>query len=257
MKKSLEFLICVCFVLLISCEKEIALDLKNSESQIVINGDITDQSGPYLVKIHKSHAVSDTASYQMISQAVVVISDNNGIVDTLKEVRPGYYQTSKIIGKIGNTYFLNVNYSGKVYSSVCKMNTKVDLDSLIQAETKFGSSVQKLLIPIFKDPVELGNRFRVVMKINGFQDRNTNVFNDVINNGQKNFFPIFTKLELKTGDSVNVELQSIDENVHSYFFTLYNIENGAIPTNPPSNISGGCLGYFSAHSSSKLNIVIK
>lgn len=52
---------------------------------------------------------------------------------------------------------------------------------------------------------------------------------------------------LKTGDSVYVILECIDENVYDYFRTAGgDMSNSASPANPISNISNGALGYFNA-----------
>jgi hypothetical protein len=45
------FLIIVSLFLVTSCEKEINLDLEDQSGQIVIEGNVTDQAGPYFVKL--------------------------------------------------------------------------------------------------------------------------------------------------------------------------------------------------------------
>lgn len=251
------FFLLASLMLSMGCEKDIELDLNTSAPQLVINGNITNTAGPYTVQISKSQSVYDTNQYLPISDAIVVVSDNTGVKDTLIQTTLGKYSTQKIIGAIGRTYYLTVVHQAKTYTATSKMPTAISLDSLIQAQTNFGGTIQKLFVPVFQDPIELGNHSRMVTKINGKQDRATNVFNDVVNNGQRNTWPMFTKTELKTGDSVTVELQCIDESVYSYFFAIYNMENGVIPSNPPSNISGGCLGYFSAHAVSRRSTKVK
>jgi glutaminase len=50
----------------------------------------------------------------------------------------------------------------------------------------------------------------------------------------------------------------IDRDVHTYFNSLNQLQNNqaGTPTNPISNIKGGALGYFSAHSLRSRKVVI-
>ena len=67
--------------------------------------------------------------------------------------------------------------------------------------------------------------------------------------------------EVVVGDKIHVEMQSIDNNVFTYYSALLQISGGnggtATPTNPPSNISNGALGYFSAHTTDTQTFVIE
>ena len=55
--------------------------------------------------------------------------------------------------------------------------------------------------------------------------------------------------ELEEGDVVTVEMHSVDQSIYDYFFSLEQTieQSAATPANPVSNIQGGALGYFSAH----------
>ncbi len=46
-------------ILFTSCEQIIELDLNENTSKIVIEGSVTDQPGPYFVKITKSTTLSE------------------------------------------------------------------------------------------------------------------------------------------------------------------------------------------------------
>jgi hypothetical protein len=55
-------------------------------------------------------------------------------------------------------------------------------------------------------------------------------------------------------------MRCIDKGAYDYFYSLDQITstngNSATPANPVSNISGGALGYFSAHTVRKATAVI-
>ena len=60
------FSIILSLFLVISCEKEINLDLEDQSGNIVIEANITDQAGPYYVKITKTVAFTQANQYPSI-----------------------------------------------------------------------------------------------------------------------------------------------------------------------------------------------
>ena len=256
--KSLFTAICLTFsILIVSCEKVIDIDLNTAPNKVVIEGIINDQPGPYFVKLTKTVGFSQpNNSLPLISGALVVIRDNTGIVDTLSETQPGIYATSKIVGVSGRTYEMNINIQGETFFAVSSMPVPSSYDSLGLTKIPFGGAEQFFATPFFRDGPMQGDNYRFVTKINGKQDKINTAWNDVIGNGITSNQPIFTDTELKKGDTLEVEMQCIDINVYNYFFTLSNIDQGVTPSNPPTNIKGDCLGYFSAHTSRKRTTIV-
>ena len=73
--------------------------------------------------------------------------------------------------------------------------------------------------------------------------------------------PVADDITLEPGDSVKVILESIDKNVREYFRLLRQLNNqngieSAPPANPATNITGGALGYFNAHSEKKKLLIV-
>jgi hypothetical protein len=70
--------------------------------------------------------------------------------------------------------------------------------------------------------------------------------------------PIENKIPIHSGDQLCVELQCIDRGVFDYYNTLQQTveQSSATPANPASNITGGALGYFSAHTINRRQIVV-
>ena len=127
--KQLLFLVATLFFLT-SCEKEINLDLEDKSGNIVIEGNVTNQTGPYYVKVTKSVAFTEENKYPEVANAIVVISDNTGQADTLQYVADGLYRTTHLVSTPGNTYDLNVTAEGKNYTAESTMPQPVTLDSL-------------------------------------------------------------------------------------------------------------------------------
>jgi hypothetical protein len=63
------------------------------------------------------------------------------------------------------------------------------------------------------------------------------------------------------GDTVAVEMHCIDPAMYKYWFSLSQSATGetetASPANPVTNLSGGTLGYFSAHTVRSKSIIVK
>lgn len=252
---NIYFNILIALFLFGSCTKEIEINLNGSNPQIVIEGNISDNPGPYLVKITKSVNFNNANDYPPVSGAFVVISDDTGVIDTLIETISGLYQTQKIEGTQGRTYKLKVFVEGNQYDAVSTMPYKVNLDSIkFNADLQPGESDTTFsVVPIFLDPAAYGNSYRFFFSSNGVPDKAYQVSNDNIGNGSINAQPFFTEdLKIFKGDTVTVSMLCIDINTYNYFYTLSQIGDGgpisgAIPTNPPSNINGNnALGIFAA-----------
>ncbi|QIY90296.1 DUF4249 domain-containing protein [Chryseobacterium gallinarum] len=262
------FFIILSLFLVISCQKEIDLDLADQSGRIVIEGNVTDQVGPYTVRITKSVAVNQQNQYPAVTDAQVILSDNTGQTETLQYIGDGKYQTSTFIGVSGRTYTLKVQAEGQQYIAQSTMPEAVDFEGLAQDSFKFGDKMSYTLLPIFTDPVMLGNRYLFSFTINDLSKKYISVFSDNLNNGLPNQRPLMlpnddndgADHEVVAGDTIYVEMQSIDNTIFTYYSALLDISgngSGVTPANPPSNISNGALGYFSAHTQSNKSFIIQ
>jgi hypothetical protein len=243
---ALVFLICSA-----ACRKVITVDLNSASPKYVIEGAITNASGPYQVKITQTKNFSDNNTFPGVSGAVVTISDNAGNTSLLSEGAAGYYTTAGITGVPGRTYYLSVKIGNETFQSVSTMPARVPFDTLyIESLTDFGDTLRTATVG-YKDPAGIKNYYRYVMYLNNNYVKEVFISNDELTDGKELEQTIFSNgdQEIKQGDSVKVEMQCIDSYVYKYFFTLVQTigQNSAAPTNPVNNITGA-LGYFSAHS---------
>lgn len=233
----------------ISCEKEIDIDLRSVEPHLVIEGKVI-QDSLAMVKLTNTKDFDENNEYIPLTGANILISDDAGNSETLVMSSSGWYIAPTLKGVVGRTYNLSVSYDGKEYTSTSKMPPMVPIDSI----TMFHIPTMDYDIPRlhFKDPLGTTNDYyRKKIYINGkyisleyeaiSADRiDGTVIVDL------SFIPE-NKLEndeIKKGDKIMIELQSIDKGAFTFFDTLGNIENSL--NNPTSNIEGGALGYFSA-----------
>jgi hypothetical protein len=260
MKKA--FFILISVLLTAGCEKEITLDLEDKSGSIVIEGNITDQPGPYYIRITRSVAFTESNKYPPITNAVVTISDNQGHSEILTYESDGRYKTSSLVSVPGNTYTLHVSADGKDYTAQSTMPAPVNLDGLIQDSMSIGGKTTYTILPVYTDPEQLGNRYLFILSIQYKDKKSIQVFSDNINNGmanQRSLFPALEKDdEILPGNVIHVDMQCIDSDVYTYYSALVQISGGSVtPADPPSNISSGALGYFSAHTISSKSLVIK
>ncbi|UWX61138.1 DUF4249 domain-containing protein [Chryseobacterium oranimense] len=270
--KNIIFIILSLFVVT-SCEKEINLDLDDKSGTIVIEGNVTNQPGPYTVRITKSVAFTQNNQYPAVTGAQVILSDNTGQTETLQYIGDGKYITTAFTGITGRTYTLKIQAEGQQYTAQSTMPEAVSFDGLTQDSFTFGGETTYTLLPVFTDPPALGNRYLFNFTINNMTKKTFEVFSDNVNNGLVNQRPLLlpneddkddpTDHKVAPGDTVYVEMQSIDHNIFTYYSALLQISEGGgpgggvTPTNPPSNINNGALGYFSAHTVQKRSIVIQ
>jgi hypothetical protein len=252
---------------LISCQKEIQIDLNSSDPKVVIQAEVTDQELPYTVKINKTVNFSESSIYPPVEGALVIISDNAGNSDTLSEVTPGLYQSPATKGIPGREYKLTVVTNGNTFTAVSHMPAVVPLNYLAAIESNFGppgnDTAYYFIVPHYTDPVGLGNCYRFFQFLKNKRSKSINIFNDNINDGLPNQRPVFDPdVEIHLGDTVGIEMQCIDRSNYDYFYSLSQSSGngpggGATPANPVTNIQGGALGYFSAHTIEQKTIIVK
>jgi hypothetical protein len=143
---------------------------------------------------------------------------------------------------------------------------KVPMTGIRLSSMPFFGNTRYSVIPDYIDPISLGNFYVFKIRATNQKGLVLEVATDNFGNGaanQRNFeIPSEGDSPIKSGDTVSVEMNTIDENIYSYYTAVNQLigrgpGGGIAPANPPNNISGGALGYFSAHTSQVLSIAIK
>jgi len=261
MKNYIVILIISCFVFS-SCEEVIDLNLDTTSAEIVIQGNIYDQPGPYTIKLSQTVDFDKTSIYPPVSGATVIISDNHGNADTLTENTAGTYATSTLTGTPGYTYTLTVITGGKTFTAVSTMPNAVNIDSIYTEEPLFKGEKQVGIK--FKDLANIENYYRIVQFINNEHQETFYTISDELYNGKDIKYTIMPsgpgnddEEDLKSGDSVVVWLECVDKGAYDYFRTAGgDMAQSSSPANPISNISNGALGYFNACSIRTSSIVV-
>lgn len=265
MKKLIIFCALACLALT-ACKKIIDIDTNNAEPQLVIEGKITNQTANQQIKISKSVAYDSESLFPGVSGATVTVNDSRGNTYNFIENSAGLY-TLRMRGVPGVTYTMKVVAEGKTYTAISKMPAVVRLDSLGIIVNTFFNNERKTVAAYVTDPAGEANYYHFNMFVNGLQSDRIYVNNDRLTNGNKLRLQLFYSKNddddkgLVIGDSVAVDMECIDANIFDYWYALSQQvgrgpNQGTTPANPTSNITNGALGYFSAHSSQRLNIVV-
>jgi hypothetical protein len=242
-----------------SCEKVISLDLDKVQTKYVIEGMISDQHGSCRVMLTQTKNFDENNTFSGISGAEVTISDNNGMPQPLREMTPGVYAAAGLTGVSLHTYLLTVKINGLVFTASSTMPARVPFDSLSITERTFFDETNKYASVRYKDPAGEQNAYRFIQYVNGKKEKTIFVRDDDNNDGNtidRTLLFFYDDAEaqekkLKSGDQVTVEMLSISYPVYKYWYSLTESATGenqsATPGNPLTNIRGGALGYFSAH----------
>ena len=252
--KTTLFLLLVSFFY--SCEKVIELKLDAEEIKYVIEGIITNKPGDCKVYVSQSRPFYENNQFTGISGVNVVVYDN-GNAYPLTETGAGIYENKQLNGMPGHVYELSVTINGESFTATCTMPQPVYLDKLFIAPGPFGQFDFATIE--YTDPVGIKNFYRYVQYVNNVKDPAIFWDNDEFADGLLISRLLDTGIDKKddprnieSGDIVTIELLSLDESIYTYWYSLQS-DGGAgsgsaiAPANPLTNIKGGALGYFSAH----------
>jgi hypothetical protein len=268
MKLTLSFSLVLLF-LLSSCTEEISIDLNSADPQLVIEGNLVFGSEQAIIHMTESVNFDADNSCPPVQDAFIELRDEMGNNLSGIEVSPGNYAVGPLAELKGNSYTLLVEAGEKQYIAQSSMPEQVPFLSL-QAmkisgrETEGGNGFRPTMnynvIATFADPANTDNYYRFVEYVNG-KKSGEYLFSDRLTDGVTEPI-ILRRLDrvLESGDTLQVEMQCIDQNVYDYFMSLGNLmggpANSVTPANPTTNIEGAVLGYFSAHTSEVKEIII-
>jgi hypothetical protein len=266
----LKYIRCVFLVLMASaalwgCEQEVAVVLNDATPKVVIEGWVTDQPGPYDIKVSKTSPYLGEGEDVLVSGAFLVLKDDMGGADTLVEVRPGWYQTTHLQGQLQHTFTLEVTVEGTKYTAsdyLPRINDLLGTGYEYNDTMIFGAGYYVGMLAL--EPAGIGDfyQFRFI--------RNDTVFNDIIDlivtddryaDGQ--LAPFVFPYPCRIGDTVVIEVKSISPKTYDFFVTLFQQGAGtggpfaSVPDNLATNFDNGAVGWFGAAGSRKDTVVIQ
>lgn len=256
-----------CSMYLTSCEKVIQFDFDKVEKKYVIEAMIADQPNSCRVLLTQTKNFDENNTFTGISGAQVTITDNSGSPVTLTETSAGVYEAPTLTGVSGHTYNLKVNINGQTFTATSTMPALVPMDSIYITEVTVFNETYKFATVPYNDPAGIQNAYRFIQYVNGNKEETNFVMDDDLNDGltTERILAYYDddeaeRRKLKSGDNVRVDMLCIDYPVYTYWFSLEQGATGtsysATPGNPVTNITGGALGYFSAHTLQTKTVVV-
>ena len=278
-------LITVLLLILFSCTKEIQIDYPKTEKKLVVEGYIElgkfpivflTKSSPYFEKIDSANIAELITS---VAKVTVSCEDEEEVLTLRHNVNyfPAYYyEGTSLKGKVGKTYTLTVQLSGKTYTSTTSIVEPVAIESFSTIINNNNNS-QKFINIKFTDPPNKSNFYRVYARSIGkestFYPSYLSTFNDFSFDGKeftyeviRSFSPILSKDNGRyfiDGDSVLLKFCAIEEKQYNYWkqiegqIALASNPFGVSSSEPLSTITGGALGIWAGLSSTYYGIKIK
>lgn len=255
---------------LTACEKEIEIDYHQIDPLLTIEGQVTNEGTE--VHITRTRNMEDPGQSGSLPGAQVTVTTSSGTTHTIAfDEAAGYYR-STLQGVAGECYRLQVDFEGQHYEGTSTMPRP---SAITSTELLWQSILEERLLiyevwALDPEPDSLNYYWyrlerrsshpRLVGKKSllrafrwsVFDDRGFPpglVFNDIIcmsAKGAEKDDEDYWESMLYEGDTLSYRLMTIDRPTFEYFRSLTaGQSNGA---NPKSNLTGGCLGYFTAGS---------
>ena len=272
-------LICLTACLLITgCEKDIAVDLPQPTSKVVVDGYVEPDTNIYIILTRNSayFALINASTINVFETGANVTISDGFTTETLIEAFKGVYITTGMKGVLGRTYSLHIKTkSDEIVTAITTLQKRVPLDSVwfkIQ-ESLPGNDTLGYVWATLHDPDTLNNCYRwMAMRVGKdstfippfgsvFEDRFVNsttfdfaynrgsIFNSTADDDENDEAGFFKK-----GDSIIVKWCAIDRSTYEFWRDAETqLSNNGSPFATPSvirsNVVGG-LGLFASYSPS-------
>lgn len=249
-----------------SCQEVSTLDVSDAPPQLVIEGKITDQPGPYTVKLHLSTSFEEPVDKNLIENAQIRIFDDQGSEEILSQSAPGIFQTATLQGVVGANYTLEVTYENVTYTATSYLGPVGEIDSLISTfnqESTIKDDGYYVSLFAQKSSEEEVNYYRWRLF------KNDSLFNgrSFLYVDSDEFGATLEGIEFDyafdIGDTVKCEMESLTKEAYNYYVQLNSIlNNDAIVNksryfNPPTNFTPTTLGIFQTSAVSTKEIIVK
>ena len=261
---------------LTACKKEIDFDYNEIDPIVVIEGRVTNEGTE--VMITRSRSMTDSVRGRCIPGAVVTVSAN-GVNETIAYDPQAQVYRSSFKGTAGETYRLTVDFENQHYEGTATMPAAAPV---ISSEYLWYPMLDDRMV-VYElwasdpEPTERNYfwyRMDRVTHHPHFKDRkhlSAYRWGAIDDRGDPQgmvHFGVYCMSErmaeedeeenwdriLYEGDTITFQLMPIDRVSFDYFTSLRAGQSGG--ANPRSNLSGGCLGYFTAGSVTRADTMV-
>lgn len=255
----------VTLLALAGCEEPYDVDLSETDPQLVVEGRVTDRPGPYTVLLSTTSDYFANEDPPTVSGALVTITEDDLLTDTLAEVAPGEYQTTFLQGKVGSTYRLDIATGGESYTSASTMAPVAPIDSLnyyFQEESIFQDEGYYVRL-YAQEPQGIGNFYQWFYFENDTMPGENDWLYASDEQVDGNYIGgIEFGYPHEIGDTIVIWQMSVDEASYEFLRQIDEQESfgdlfDTPPANIESNVSNNALGAFMVSSVDTAMIVIE
>jgi len=253
----------------IACEEEIQLNLESDNPIYFVDGRVTTDSMRQTVRFAFTKPYLSDNQFIPISDAIVIIQDDSGQVDTLR-YNPAIerYESTTLIPLPEHWYTLIIYYQGDTIVARDKLPNYKSVDSLFFVYEDGNGFLEKgwYVGIIAQEPDTPGNHylFRFFRNDTLIKDRgNDFLMDDRFVNGNPIRFtmPFVT---YKSGDTATVQISFLTRQTFKYWEAVQRDQVAwnpytPPPTTPPTNLTSRkleVLGWFGAYGSVRITKVV-
>lgn len=238
----------VCFLgLFTTCEDVIDVDLNTTEPKLVIEASINyfknTLGNNQTVKLTLSAPFFDDA-IPPATGATVQISDPFGnIFNFIETDNTGIYLTDTFIPVIGETYQLEINYNGELYTATETLTSVVPIDYVEQNNEGGFSGEDIELKAYYTDPIGIENYYFFEFISDIPVVPTLNVYDDTFTDGNE-IFGFYTEEDLESGDVVTIRNYGSSSQFYDFMFILLqqgSDSSGGPFETQPATIRGNCI----------------
>ncbi len=264
----------VAFSVFSSCTETIDLELDETFTRLVVDGQISTDTLAHQIMLSKSASYFSNSEPPIVSGAELLLDDGNQILSlTENPAGSGYYYTPEdYSGQPGNTYKLNIHLPeaiGEVSNfeaTSIMATTAYRLDSIgLEYREPFGFWMVMLYAydPPTTDFYQL-DAFRNGVILTDTASR-TSISDDRLFNGNNTNGTTVMFLyddEVQLGDTITLLMSAINKEYFEFLIELRNETGfsnplfGGPPANISSNLKEGGLGYFGTKKSARFSLVV-
>ncbi len=263
----------VAIVLLSSCTETIDIELDETFTRLVVDGQISTDTVAHQIKLSKSASYFSNTEPPAVSGAELLLDDGNQVFKlTEAPVGSGYYYTPEdYFGQPGNTYKLNINLADPVgeisnFEATSTMATTDFILDSIELEYREPFGFWMVMLYAFDPPTT--DFYRIDIFRNGeiLTDTayRTPISDDRLFNGNYSNGLTITFLyedEVTLGDTITALMSAINKEYYDFLMELRNESGfsnplfGGPPANISSNLKEGGLGYFGTRKSARTSFI--
>lgn len=251
-----------------ACTEKVDIDLSDYERKVVVEAEVSTETDSSYVKLTYSNNYFSGGDVEPITNATVkVIKNDHDSEWVLQHVGDGLYEFQAAFrGVRDNMYHLSVTVDGKEYTAdsyLQRMNTVLDsFQQTYYEETLFSDPGWAVTYYSNEDRENVGYTLFNCYRNDTFLG--DDVFFDsklTVKYQVRSFELPFYRFQ--PGDTTDLVFYSLDYAAYNYLYALSNLNIGipgpfqSPPANPPSNMKGGAIGYFSAFDVTRKRYVVK